>query len=172
MDVGTGAGFPGMPLKIACPDLRLTLLEASRRRVAFLELLVDALRLDVEVVHGRAEIVGHRPDHRERYDLVVSRATARLDRLVHLCFPFIRVGGVAIFPKGPRVADELAAAATAIEIVGGEVEGVRPVTIPGLGRHRRSLVVLRKARPTPDRFPRRSIGARSLRRDRRGSTAR
>jgi len=159
IDVGTGAGFPGMPLKIARPDLRLVLLEASRRRVAFLELLVGELRLDAEVVHGRAEIIAHQPEHRERYDLVVSRATSPLDRLADLCLPFIKVGGLAVLPKGPRAATELVDAATAIEALGGEVESVRRVTVHGLESRIRTLVVLRKTRQTPGRFPLRSVRA-------------
>ena len=159
IDVGTGAGFPGMPLKIARPDLRLVLLEASRRRVAFLELLVGELRLDAEVVHGRAEIIAHQPEHRERYDLVVSRATSPLDRLADLCLPFIKVGGLAVLPKGPRVAAELVGAATVIEALGGEVESVRRVTVPGLESRIRSLVLLRKTGQTPGRFPMRSVRA-------------
>jgi len=159
IDVGTGAGFPGMPLKIARPDLRLVLLEASRRRVAFLELLVGELRLDAEVVHGRAEIIAHHPEHRERYDLVVSRATSPLDRLADLCLPFIKVGGLAVLPKGPRAATELVDAATAIEALGGEVESVRRVTVHGLESRIRTLVVLRKTRQTPGRFPLRSVRA-------------
>ncbi len=158
VDVGTGAGFPGVPMIIARPDLRMTLVDASRRRVAFLELLIGELDLDVEVEHGRAEILSRKAEYREQFDLAVSRATAPLDRLIGLCLPFLRLEGSAVLPKGSRVADELASAAKAIQIAGGVVEGIHPIAIPGVAPGR-SLVVLRKVRPTPYSLPRKSRGA-------------
>lgn len=154
LDVGSGAGFPGVPLKIARPDFQLTLLEARRRRAAFLDLLVAKLALAVEVVHGRAEILGHQSGWRERYDRVVSRATASLPLLFELCMPFVRVGGRVILPKGPHAREEVVPSRRALEHLGGEVVAVCTVS-PGPGMKARNIVVVQKVRPTPDHLPRR-----------------
>jgi len=159
IDVGSGAGFPGVPLKIARPDLKMALLDASRRRVAFLELLVEELGLEAEVLFGRAEVLGHAPDRREAYDVVVSRATAPLPKLAELCLPFAAVGGVAILPKGPAVHDEIERAEDLVRVLGGRVDAVEEVRLPGfVGR--RNLAVIRKVAPTPAAFPRRMPGRR------------
>ena len=155
VDVGSGAGLPGIPLKIAYPGTALVLLEANGKKAAFLESLVNVLELnDVRVVRGRAEDAGHREDLREAFDVVVSRAVAPLEVLVELTLPFCRVGGVTIAQKGADPGGELARARSAISLLGGGDPRAHIVTPPG-SPVARSLVVTDKVRATPCRFPRR-----------------
>ncbi len=153
IDVGSGAGFPGLPLKIVRQDLKVTLLEASRRRVAFLEMLASELGQDVEVVHGRAEIEAHNPDRRERYDVVVSRAAARVDDLAGMCLPFVRPGGWAVLSQGPSIGERLPAARQAFSRLGGGSPSLHQVSAAGAERTRYLLMVA-KVRPTPEALPR------------------
>ncbi len=153
-DVGTGAGFPGIPIKIARPDLALTLLESSRKKAGFVSSAVTELGLeDVEVVSKRAEDAGRDARFRERYDVAVARAVSEMKVLAELCLPLVRVGGSMIAQKGPDVADELDAARALIGQLGGAVEKVAELTIPQTDVGRR-VVVVRKARRTPEMFPR------------------
>jgi 16S rRNA (guanine527-N7)-methyltransferase len=155
IDVGAGAGLPGLPLKIVIPDTELTLLEATARKAEFLEHLVKTLELNkVEVVNGRAEEVAHDSQYRERYDLVLSRAVAPLPALVELTLPFGRMGGYLVAPKKGDIKDEIGKSKKAIEVMGGALREVRPVELEGLndGRY---LVVIDKVRPTPAEYPRR-----------------
>ncbi len=155
IDVGSGAGLPGVPLKIAFPGTAVVLLEANGKKAAFLEELVRTLGLyDVTVVRSRAEEAGHREDLREAFDVVVSRAVASLDVLAELTLPFCRVGGVAVAQKGADVSDELARAGSAISLLGGGDSRTHILTPPGSDAAR-SLVVTGKVGATPDRFPRR-----------------
>jgi 16S rRNA (guanine527-N7)-methyltransferase len=149
VDIGSGAGFPGVPVKIARPDLRLTLIEASRKRVAFLEMLVMELGLEIGVLHGRAEEISRQIGQWEAYDVVTARATAPLERLVSLCLPFLRVGGTAVFPKGIRAETEVRNAMGAISALGGDVMGIKPAKIRGLEGMKRVIVILRKVRSVP-----------------------
>ncbi|MGQ9674189.1 MAG: 16S rRNA (guanine(527)-N(7))-methyltransferase RsmG [Chloroflexota bacterium] len=155
IDVGTGAGFPGVPLRIVCPNLSLTLLEATTKRVVFLGHLLSVLGLsDVSVIDGRAEDVGQLPEYRERFDIVVARAVARLPILAELCLPLARVGGRVIAMKGPDIKEEVDAARRAITTTGGILSGVRTVEVGKL-LERRTLVVIDKVSPTPAQYPRR-----------------
>lgn len=155
LDVGAGAGFPGLPLKIVCPELRLTLLEATRKKVEFLLHIVSALGLrGVEVVWGRAESVGQNPHYRERYDVVLARAVAGLPVLSELTLPFCRIGGRLVAQKGPEAEQEVQDATVAIERLGGTVREVKEVALLGQ-RERRALVVVDKVSPTPSAYPRR-----------------
>lgn len=155
MDAGTGAGFPGVPLKIVFPSIRLTLVDAASKRTAFLRHLVEKLELQpTNVITGRLEETGQDPTIRETFDLVVSRAVAKLNVLAELTLPHCATGGTVVCQKGERIEDELAGAEAAVEALGGEISDVVDVDLPELG-HRRTLVVLRKLRPTPDRYPRR-----------------
>lgn len=155
LDVGAGAGFPGLPLKIVCPELRLGLLEATRKKVEFLLHLADDLGLKgVEVIWDRAETLGQKPHYRERYDVVVARAVAELPVLSEYCLPFCRVGGRFIAQKGPEAEQEVESASLALERLGGIVREVKEVTVFGQ-RERRFLVVIDKVAPTPGNYPRR-----------------
>ena len=151
IDVGAGAGFPGLPLKLLVPSLSLTLLDSQRKRVDFLESVRASLGLEgVACVHGRAEDCGER---RERYDFAVSRAVARLNVLCELCLPYVKPGGAFLALKGPAVTEELREAERAIPALGGAVERVFDYAIPG-GDERHNIVVIRKTASTPKKYPR------------------
>jgi 16S rRNA (guanine527-N7)-methyltransferase len=153
VDIGAGAGFPGLPLKLAYPALRLTLVESVGKKTAFLDHLVCLLNLEgVTIVRGRAEHVAHEPAHREQYDLVVARAVAALRVLAEYCLPFARVGGGFLAPKGAAVQEEADAAAGALATLGGHLSRVERVVLPG--EEPRSLVVVEKRAPTPAAYPR------------------
>ena len=155
IDVGSGAGFPGLPLKIAFPALRLTLLEATGKKTVFLQALVERLELSgVTVVNARAEEAGQDPAHRERYDLALARALAEMATLAELTLPLVRVGGLVVAQKGEDPSAEVQAAQSAIQTLGGRTREVRPVTVPGL-EAARHLVVLEKLSATPHPYPRR-----------------
>ncbi len=155
VDVGTGAGFPGLPLKIMRPALLMTLLESSQKKVSFLKHVVGRLGLQgVEFLWARAEEVGQDPHHRERYDLVLARAVAGMAVLAEYCLPLCRKGGCFIAQKGTGIEPELAGALPAIQLLGGQVREVKQVTLPGL-REPRALVLINKVHQTPVAFPRR-----------------
>ena len=152
IDVGTGAGFPGIPLKILCPDMELTLLDSLNKRVDFLQDVCSALHLEkAECIHARAEECG---DRREKYDFAVSRAVARLNVLCELCLPYVKVGGAFLALKGPALTEELADAENAILKLGGRLERVFEYAIPGVDAHH-NIALIRKVSPTPGPYPRR-----------------
>ena len=152
VDVGTGAGFPGLPLKILEPTIHLTLLDSLGKRVQFLERVCQELGLaDVACIHGRAEEFA--AAHRESFDLAVSRAVAALPVLCELCLPLVRPGGKFLAMKSVDSDQELESARHAIEILGGAVSGVRGYAIPGTEvRHR--LILVKKVKKTPEKYPR------------------
>jgi 16S rRNA (guanine527-N7)-methyltransferase len=155
IDVGAGAGFPGIPLKVVYPLPRLTLLEATGKKVTFLEHMIQRLDLRrTSAVHARAEDLAQDPAHRERYDLALARAVAELPVVVEYTLPFCRVGGWVIAQKGEAGAGEAWGADSAIKLLGGELRRVIHVELPGLPEDR-SLVVLEKVSPTPEAYPRR-----------------
>ncbi len=155
VDVGAGGGFPGVPLKICRPDLRLVLVEANGRKAAFLRHLVEALDLDgVRVYQGRVETAGREAELRERCDLAVGRAVAALPVLLEYALPLVAVGGRVVALKGPRITDELQGAEQAGEMLGGEKMEVISFALPGGGEERR-LAVWKKVRKTPGEYPRR-----------------
>jgi 16S rRNA (guanine527-N7)-methyltransferase len=155
IDVGSGAGLPGLPLKIARPDIRLTLLEATAKKARFLAHVVDRLHLEqVTVLTSRAEEAGQQPAHRAHYDVAVARAVAALPVLAEYTLPLVRVGGLVIAQKGQQPAEEVELAATALQTLGGRISQIRPVQVPGLAAERH-LVLLEKTAPTPAQYPRR-----------------
>jgi 16S rRNA (guanine527-N7)-methyltransferase len=155
VDVGTGAGFPGLPLKIVCPQIQLTLVEATGKKATFCEHVAQALKLStVTVVNARAEEVGRRPEHRERYDWALARAVAEMPTLAEYLLPLVRLGGHMLAQKGKDAPAETYGASKAIQKLGGELEQIVEVELPGIAEPR-YLVVLKKIAATPPRFPRR-----------------
>lgn len=156
MDIGTGAGFPGIPLKIVFPQLHLALVESVGKKSAFCQLVVDELALScTEVLTGRAEDLAHQNKYRERFDMVVARAVANMPVLVEYLLPFARVGGKMIAQKGISAHEETQSAGHAMKVLGGELENVHPVVLPGVSDER-FLVVIKKTAATPPLYPRRS----------------
>lgn len=150
IDVGCGAGFPGVPLAIACPEAKVTLLDSLGKRVTWLKEVLPTLGVDAECVTGRAEeVVAQR---RERYDYAVSRAVARLNILLELTAPYVKVGGAVLALKGAAAREELAQCKNAIRQLGLKLEEVREFPIDGANH---AIIVLRKVAPTPKQFPRR-----------------
>ena len=155
IDVGTGGGIPGLVLKLALPEVDLTLLDATRKKTDFLSYAASCLGLeDVSVVSARAELAAREPEHRERYDVVVARSVARLSELAELTLPFCRVGGAVIAVKQQEVAAELQAASWAADQLGAAPAEARTVATPGPAMPD-TLVIWEKIEPTPGRFPRR-----------------
>jgi 16S rRNA (guanine527-N7)-methyltransferase len=155
IDVGTGAGLPGIPLKIVFPAIELVLLEATAKKANFLSHIIQRLGLaGVEVVVGRAEDVTHQPQYRESFDLALSRAVAPLPVLVELSLPFCTVGGSFIAQKKGTIDEEISRAGRAIELLGGNLRGVKKVALSSLPNERQ-LVVIDKLSPTPAKYPRR-----------------
>jgi 16S rRNA (guanine527-N7)-methyltransferase len=155
MDVGTGAGFPGLPLKIVWPQLRVTLVEATAKKAEFCRHVVGGLGLEgVEVVHGRAEEIGHQPEHRQAYDWALARAVAAMPVLVEYLLPVLRLGGRAVAQKGDSGPAEVHAAERALSLLGGHVRQLVPVELPGVAEAR-YLVVIEKVAATPPEYPRR-----------------
>ena len=152
IDVGTGAGFPGLPLKMVCPEIKLTLLDSLDKRIRFLTEVCQSAGLDdVQCIHGRAEEPG---ELRETFDFAVSRAVARLNVLCEFCLPYVRVGGAFLALKGPALGEELDEAKKAISLLGGKLERVFEYSIPGTDL-RHNIAVIRKVSPTPKKYPRR-----------------
>lgn len=152
IDVGTGAGFPSVPMKIARPDLKLTLLDSLNKRLHFLQDLSDDLGQNNKLVHTRAEDAGHSPMLRERFDLVTARAVAAMPVLAEYCLPLARVGGCFAALKGPSCGEELALAQTAIGLLGGAPAEVKEYTLPDSSV--RCIAVIQKKSHTPTKFPR------------------
>jgi 16S rRNA (guanine527-N7)-methyltransferase len=154
IDVGTGGGFPGIPLKIALPALRVTLMDSTAKKVQFCDEVIRALELQgVRALHGRAEEAAHQPEQRERYDVVTARAVAPLPTLAEYLLPFARPGGVCIAMKGSDAQTEVDQAAGAINKLGGEVSRVETVSLPGRD-DRRALIMIAKRGTTPKLYPR------------------
>lgn len=156
IDVGTGAGFPGLALKIAYPELRITLMDSLNKRIQFLDAVIEKLSLtEIETVHGRAEDCARCDKYREKFDLCVSRAVANLSTLSEYCIPFVREGGFFIAYKSEKIATETEAAENAIFILGGEVIKQVEFTLPDSDIYR-NLFVIEKRRKTPERYPRKA----------------
>jgi 16S rRNA (guanine527-N7)-methyltransferase len=156
VDVGTGAGFPGLPLKILCPNIKLTLVESVGKKAAFCRHIIDVLKLeDVEVIHTRAETLGQDSRQREQYDWALARAVAVMPVLLEYLLPLVRIGGFALAMKGESAPVESHAAEKAAQILGGHLRHLIPVTLPGVAEER-YLVVMNKIAATPNKYPRRA----------------
>ena len=154
IDVGTGAGFPGVVLRVCCPTLDLTLLDSLRKRVDWLQELTTALNAPAQCVHGRAEEFGRDDAYREQFDLATARAVADLRLLAELCLPFVKVGGRFLAMKADDSQDEVDAAARAVALLGGRLCKPYVYTVPGTDV-RRKVIVIEKIAPTPEKYPRR-----------------
>jgi len=155
IDVGTGAGFPGVPVKIMRPALSLTLLDSLNKRMSFLTALSQALGQENRMIHGRAEEYGRRPELREEFDFATARAVAALPALCEYCLPFVRVGGVFAALKGPDMGHEAASSSKAIGILGGSLREIKEFSLPG--GHLRSIVLIEKISQTPAKYPRAAV---------------
>lgn len=153
IDVGTGAGFPGLVLKIARPDIKLTLLDSLKKRLTFLEDVLNNLGLDTQLIHSRAEEGGQSIDLRECYDFAVSRAVAQLNVLCEYCLPYVRLSGSFIAFKGGESDEEIKNASKAIQTLGGKKTDVYKFDLPE-NSGSRTLVIIEKVQPTPDKYPR------------------
>lgn len=156
IDVGTGAGFPGLALKIAYPNLEITLLDSLNKRIQFLNEVIEKLGLKkVYTIHGRAEDFAKPGKLREKFDLCVSRAVANLSTLSEYCLPFVKENGCFISYKSEKISEELRAAGNAITLLGGKIEKQVEFTLPDSDIYR-NLFVIRKVKPTPKKFPRKA----------------
>ncbi|MCR5254723.1 MAG: 16S rRNA (guanine(527)-N(7))-methyltransferase RsmG [Acetatifactor sp.] len=156
IDVGTGAGFPGLCLKIAFPKLHITLLDSLNKRLNFLNEVIDDLGLkDIKTIHGRAEDIAKKSDYREQFDISVSRAVANLTTLSEYCLPFVKVGGRFIAYKSEKIEEEKKTASSALKILGGEFESEESFYLPGSDLYR-NLYSISKVSKTPGKYPRKA----------------
>ena len=155
IDVGTGAGLPGIPIAIACPHIKVTLLDALQKRVGFLQSVIDELGLNAEAVHGRAEDAAKKPEFRDVFDVATARAVAEMNVLSEWLLPFVKPEGRMLALKGPGAEEELARAENALKQLNGELVSVHPAPVPGRDWDHK-IVEIKKTAPTPERFPRRA----------------
>ena len=156
IDIGTGAGFPGIPIKIICPDCKITLLDSLNKRINFLNTVIDELDLrDISTIHGRAEDIAKMNNHRESYTYAISRAVANLSTLSELCIPFVKQDGIFISYKAEKGNEELQEAKNAINILGGLVDKQITYTLPDSDLSR-NLILIKKIASTPKKYPRKA----------------
>lgn len=155
IDIGTGAGFPGIPVKIAYKNINITLLDSLDKRIKFLDEVIQKLGLSgIKTFHGRAEDYGMKKEHRETYDVVVARAVAALPVLLEYCLPFVKTGGIFIAMKGSNL-EEVGNSSKALKTLGGEVMDIKEIALP-FSDMKRNIISVRKLRQTPTRYPRRA----------------
>lgn len=152
IDVGTGAGFPGIPMKIYRPDIELTLLDSLNKRVNFLSEVCREAGISAECVHGRAEEFGRKPEYREKYDIAVARAVAAMPILAEYCLPYVKTGGKFLAMKGPN--EDYKAGEKAVKALGGEISDVMEYSLPD--GDKRMLIAVRKISAVPEKYPRNS----------------
>lgn len=156
IDVGTGAGFPGIPLKIAFPELRVTLLDSLNKRIKFLDEVISDLNLDgIKTIHGRAEDFSQKPEYREKYDLCVSRAVANLAVLSEYCMPYVKINGYFVPYKSDKIDDELENSEKAIKVLGGKIMDSVKIVLPNTDIER-LFVVINKKKTTARKYPRKA----------------
>ena len=156
IDVGTGAGFPGIPIVIMREDVKITLLDSLNKRINFLNEVCSELKINnIETIHGRAEEAGQNKQYREKYDIAVSRAVANMTTLSEYLIPFVKVGGICICMKGSEIDHELEQAKFAIKELGGKIEKVEKFNLPDSDIER-NIVIIKKIKPTPNRYPRKA----------------
>jgi len=162
IDIGTGAGFPGIPLKIYREDTRITLLDSLNKRIVFLEEVINTLRMkNIQAIHARAEEFGRLSEYREQYDIATSRAVSSLNSLLEYMSPFIKVGGKLICMKGPKLMEELDESKNAMKELGLEVVNLEQIALPNMEMER-NLLIVKKIASTPDKYPRRATNIKKL----------
>ncbi len=153
LDIGTGAGFPGVPLKIYYPDLKVTLIDSVKKKIMVLEDVIEKLKLDrIEALHIRAEELAKDSNYREKFDFVTTRAVSSLATISEYMLPFVKIGGKAICMKGPNIEQELKEAEKAIKLLGGEIEKIEKIEING--EFERNIMMIKKIKGTDDKYPR------------------
>lgn len=154
IDIGTGAGFPGIPLKIICPSIKLTLLDSLSKRIGFLREVCKEIGTEAEFVHGRAEDCAHDEKFREKYDIAVSRAVAELNILSELDMPFVKKTGLMLALKGPSAEEEAEKSRNAVSTLGGRIREIRNINLPDTDL-RHTVIIIEKTQNTPAKYPRR-----------------
>lgn len=156
IDIGTGGGFPGIPMKIVKEDSKMVLLDSLNKRINFLNEVINELNLpNIKTIHGRAEDYAQTAEYRQRFDLAVSRAVANLTVLLEFCLPYVKVGGHFVALKGPAIDEEIKDAETALKLLGGKIEAIIEVDIEGSDL-KHNLLVVKKVKDTPKKYPRKA----------------
>lgn len=155
VDIGTGAGFPGLPIKICNPNFNVSLIDSANKRTEFLQKLTLKLNIKTDVINGRAEVLSLKTQYREKFDVAVSRAVAPLNVLVEYCLPYVKTGGLFLALKGPNISEELENSKNSINLLGGKLKGVRLFELP-LGKGSRNIIVIEKVKHTLKTYPRRN----------------
>jgi len=155
-DIGTGAGFPGVPLKIINSENDLVLIDSLNKRINFLKNVIEELRLkNIKAIHSRAEEIGHNKEYRQKFDIVTSRAVAKLNVLLEYMLPLTKIGGRCICLKGPNIEEEVNEAKNAIEVLGGKIEKIEKLTLPD-SDNERSIIIVKCVKQLPNKYPRKA----------------